>query len=388
MEASVDKRTNYKLIKSAADLSAELTAGGGSKYLLNTITLYEINGTINLAYPIELNNAYLVGMDSTEDKLVRTGGDLFTGSTGGAIKMLTLSGGKVFNLTGSEAQNLILRDLVIASSASVGSISNYGMVFMSVAQYVGNTTGITFANIKQLLISNIGWFANNAGTYETFTGTFDFIQKQGGFMVIDGGAIGIDVSSNPTVTKAVLSGVSFSGTGTQYVKRYTTGSYTGYNFSNVWSVDSPGIPKESDSDATGNLYFDSAPITTVNTTAIFKLPVSTSAVRLFRTAEGTGVNSENHLIYEGEGRRAINVLGSISFTATAGSRYTFSINKNGTKVVGSDVIADVLQTNARQSVSIIGTVDAVKNDYIEIYVQKTTNGSEQFLVTSYNLIVD
>ncbi|OBX24721.1 hypothetical protein LX77_03385 [Gelidibacter algens] len=291
-------------------------------------------------------------------------------------------------MTGSEAQNLILRDLVIASSASVGSISNYGMVFMSVAQYVGNTTGITFANIKQLLISNIGWFANNAGTYETFTGTFDFIQKQGGFMVIDGTAKGIDVSSNPTVAKAVLSGVSFSGTGTQYVKRYTTGSYTGFNFSNVWSVDSPGIPKEIDSEATGNLYYDSSTIITLSITTPFKLPVNTNALRLFRTAEGTGVNSENRLIYEGEGRRAINVLGSLSFTATVGSRYTFSIYKNGAKVVGSDVIADVLQTNARQSVSIIGTVDVVKNDYIEIYVQKTTIGTEQFLVTSYNLIVN
>jgi len=47
-------RNNYKLIKSAADLSAELAAGGGTRYLLTSNTLYEINGTITLAQPIEL----------------------------------------------------------------------------------------------------------------------------------------------------------------------------------------------------------------------------------------------------------------------------------------------------------------------------------------------
>ena len=104
-------RDNYKLIKSAADLSAELTAGGGSKYLLNSNTLYEINGTINLAYPIDINNAYVMGLDTNEDKLVRASGNLFVGNQGGSIKNLTLAGGTIFNLTGSAAQNLIIRDL-------------------------------------------------------------------------------------------------------------------------------------------------------------------------------------------------------------------------------------------------------------------------------------
>ncbi|HAI19772.1 MAG TPA: hypothetical protein DCM10_18160, partial [Xanthomarina gelatinilytica] len=203
-------RDNYKLIKSAADLSAELTAGGGSKYLLNSNTLYEINGTINLAYPIDINNAYVMGLDTNEDKLVRASGNLFVGNQGGSIKNLTLAGGTIFNLTGSAAQNLIIRDLVIANASSVGTISGYGMVFLSVVQYIGNTTGVTYTNIGNLLISNTGWFSTNLGTYETYTGTFDFIEKQGGFMVVNGSAKGIDVSSNPTVTKAVLTGVSFS----------------------------------------------------------------------------------------------------------------------------------------------------------------------------------
>jgi len=48
-ETSV-KRDNYKLVKSAADLAPELLAGGSS-YLLDENTYYEINGTINLTAP-------------------------------------------------------------------------------------------------------------------------------------------------------------------------------------------------------------------------------------------------------------------------------------------------------------------------------------------------
>ena len=74
------KRNNYKLIKSADDLAAELIAGGGSSYQLEENTYYEINGTIALSNPIDLNNAYISGLDANEDVLSATG-VVFKGST-------------------------------------------------------------------------------------------------------------------------------------------------------------------------------------------------------------------------------------------------------------------------------------------------------------------
>lgn len=389
-------RLNFKRIKStdvlATVLAAEKTAGGGTKYVLDTQTLYEINGTVNVDLPIDLNNAYIIGLDTNEDKLVKATGALFSGK-GGSIKGLTLqaTGGTVFTLAGTAAESLIFRDCFVFGSQSIGTISGFGLVFSSIVQYSGNGAGVTYTNISKLLLSNIGWFAGNLGTYEKLTGTFGLVQKQGGFSEVSGAATAFDVStSGLTVGVGILGGTVFSGTTTApdgYVKGYAAAqTYLGYNFSNVWNVDSPGIPKESDDVASGNLYYQSSSIVNITNTAAFKLPVNTNAIRLFRTAEGTGVNSENRLIYEGEGRRAINVLGALSFTATGGSRYTFSIYKNGGLVVGSEVEVDVTTTNARQSVSIIGTVDVAKNDYIEIYVKKTTSGNEQFLMTSYNLI--
>jgi hypothetical protein len=36
--------------------------------------------------PIEINNAYIVGLDSGDDKIVKFGGDLFVGSTGAPLE--------------------------------------------------------------------------------------------------------------------------------------------------------------------------------------------------------------------------------------------------------------------------------------------------------------
>lgn len=395
MNSEANGRSKFKRIKSVADLAPELSGG---KYVLATDTYYEVNGTIIVDAPIDINNAYLVGLDANEDRLIKNSGILFQGTKGGTIKNLTISkaGGslQVFDLTGDATgsplvgtQNLIVRDCIIAGCNSIGTVSGFNLAFFAVVQYASNTTGITFSNTAQLLLSNIGWFGNNSGTFETFTGSFNLLQKLGGFSDVKSGAIGVDVSSNPTIINdAVLESVVFTGASSQYVKPYTVGTYTGFNFNNRWNVRSAGIPNETDADATGNLYYQSSSVVNLNSTTAFKLPVNTNSIRLFRTAEGAGANSENRLIYEGAKSRALNVLGALSFTATAGSRYVFSIYKNGSKVTGSDVEADVTTTNARQSVSIIGTVDVVKNDYIEIYMQKPAPGSEQILITTYNFI--
>lgn len=390
-DTSANKRNNYKLIKSSADLAQELSDGGGTSYKLNTNTYYEINGTITLAKPIDINNAYISGLDSNEDVLTSPG-TVFKGSTGGSIKNITIKGNKAFEITGpgiATNTSLLVQNTIIDGMTSVGSIDGVGLFFANIVQFLNNTNGITYSNIGNLLLSNQGWFGNNSGTFEKFTGNFGLIEKVSGFSSANGSAVAFDVSSIGGVGTGILQGTVFTGnTSVGYVKGYTSGSYPGFNFNNIWSVSAPGIPRENDDIASGNLYFDNSSVVNYSSTNAVKLPVNTNSIRLFRTAEGTGTDSENRLIYNGEGKRSVNVLGSISFTATSGSRYTFSINKNGTKVIGSEVIADVLQTNARQAVSIIGTVDVVKNDYIEIYVQKTSAGSEQFLVTSYNLIVN
>ena len=230
MDSAVNGRIKYKLIKStdvlATVLATELAAGGGAKYLMDSGTFYEINGTITFTLPIDLNNAYISGLDTNDDKIITTSGNSFDGTTGGSIKNVTITnngGGKVFNLSGTAAQNFILRDTVILGCSNVGSITGFGLVFLSIVQHVGNGTGIVYDTINKLLISNVGWFGNNTGTFEKLQGTFGLVEKQGGFSEVNGTSIGFDVSSNPIITgDAVMETVVFTGilTTGKYVNGY------------------------------------------------------------------------------------------------------------------------------------------------------------------------
>ncbi|MFV8324303.1 hypothetical protein [Flavobacterium sp. ZS1P14] len=401
MSSEANGRLKFKLIRStdvlATVLAAEKTAGGSTKYLLEANTLYEINGTINVDLPIELNNAYVIGMDAGEDKLIKASGDLFTGTTGGSIKILTLTAtsGTVFNVigtgsiaAGTQTQSLIVRDCIVIGSSNVGKIENFALVFVSIVQFLGNTAGIIYKDIAKVLLSNAAWFGNNSGTYEAFQGTFGLIEKTGGFSEVYGAGIGFDVSSNPTITgDAVMESVVFTGTlsSGKYVNGYTVGNYTGYNFNNNWSVRCAGIPTEGDSYATGFLY-DSNNTTSSRTTATtlnqgYKVVTNATATNnMFRVSSGTS----GRLTYTGKKTRVFQVNASVSFVeSSSGSNtnYLFYIAKiasDGTTVTALSATETYLDTNSGfvQAFPISGTVQLNANESVEVYLKRITNPSQ------------
>ena len=371
----LDSRNNYKLVKNASDMADELALGGGTTYLLDTDTYYEINGTIVLAAPIDLNDAYISGLDANEDILVRVGGSIFAGSSGGSIRNLTLTapGGTIFALTGSGAETLVFQNSIIANTASVGAISTFGVVFMNIIQLVNNTTGISYTNIGNVLLSNVAWFDSNAGTYETFAGTFDLIEKTSGFCKVPTGVTGMDFSANPTVGQGTILNTPFTGAGT-YINRYTLGSYTNYNFDNSWFVSSPGIPAESDLTTTGYYYMtgNTTATTFVTDDVPVKIAGATTSSNLFRTS-----STDNRLVYEGKEAREFEVIctGTLDHQPSAapnGRFYEFFLSKtpNG----GSAAIVPAISSERRFSnndignFTLIGLVSLEPGDAIEVYV--------------------
>lgn len=399
--SGVPGRINFKRIKStdvlATVLAAELLAGGGSKYVLNSSTLYEINGTVVFNFPIDLNNAYVQGLDTNGDIIVRSTGNMFEGANGGSIKGVTLiaTAGNVFNLSGAATQNLIFRDCVVANSNSVGTISGFGLVFLSIVQFSANTNGITYNNITQLLLSNLGWFNNNLGTYEKLTGTFTLVEKQGGFSQVDGTAIGFDVSANPVITgDADLETFVFTGTNTAgYVKPYTVGTYTGYNFNNSWTVRASGIPAEADSYAVGDFSIDYAVgsgagtsfTNNLNPSNTLKVNGTSTSTNLFRFSTDGGIS--NRLKYLGKKKRIFQVAGSISFQVPAAGIYIIYIAKNGTilsqyKIYGRGTVAAdivVLPLNA--------SVELTNNDYIEVFAQRYSGGNGDIITPNMAITI-
>lgn len=403
INSSVSGRSNFKRIKSTDVLStvlaSELAAGGGTRYVMNSNTLYEINGQVQFDFPIDLNNSYIQGLDTNDDIITRASGNIFEGSTGGSIRNLTLraTGGNVFNLNAAATQNLIFRDSVVSGSNSVGTISGFGLVFMSIVQYAGNTNGITYNNISQLLLSNVGWFSNNSGTYEKFTGTFNLIEKQGGFSHVESAsATGFDVStSGLTVSSGILESVVFTGTNTAgYVKPYSTGTYTGYNFTNNWIVRSSGILTESDNNAVGDFSVDYAvgsgigvSFNTSNPSNIVKIGTASSvstSLNLFRFATD-GV--PNRLKYVGKNKRIFHITGSVSFQVPAAGTYIIYIAKNGTALSQTKIYGRGSATNDIVVVPINGTAELSTNDYIEIFAQRYTGANGDIVVPNMSITI-
>ena len=405
MSSDANGRLKFKRIKStdvlATVLAAEKTAGGNTKYLLDTGTLYEMNGTIVFDLPIELNNAYVDGLDSGEDKLVKTSGDLFTGTTGGSIKGLTISvtgGGNVFNIIGpgaigAQTQTLIFRDCIVANSSNVGKIENFSMMFMSIVQFSGNTNGIIYKDIRRLLISNVAWFGNNSGTFETLQGTFDLVQKNGGFSGVTGAAIGFDVSANPTiVADAVVNEVVFAGTFTtgKYVNGYTIGSYPGFSFDNQWSVRSSGVPSEGDSYASGNLYLDrtvASPTIQLSTTGtVYKIPGTTISTNLYRMDGATN----NRLVYLGKKPRTFTATASVSFEGGSGTTdvlfFFVKYDSLGaaTNITSSETFIDS-NTTSVQSFPVTGTVSLASGEYVQLCAKRINGSNKIFTIRSYNM---
>lgn len=394
-------RIKFKRIKStdvlATVLAAEKTSGGGSKYLLDTGTFYEINGTITIDLPIDLNNAYISGLDANEDKLVRTSGNLFDGATGGSIRNLTIQvtgGGKVFNLSGPATQNLIIRDAVIAGSSNVGSVTGFGLVFVSIVQYVGNSMGIVYDSISKLLISNAAWFGNNAGTYEKLQGTFGLVQKQGGFSEVIGTSIGFDVSSNPTITgDAVMETVVFTGTLTtgKYVNGYSPAIYSGYNFDNNWSIRCAGIPTEVDASAVGEFSVDyavgsgaSTGFSGTNPTSIIKVAGISASSNLFRFSTG-GVS--NKLVYQGKKKRFFQVTGSISFQVPAIGTYIIYISKNNAPITQYKIYGRGAAANDILVLPLNALVELSNSDYIEVFAQRYSSTTNNDSIITPNMTV-
>lgn len=392
MNSGSNQRNNYVLVKSASDLPAP----SGEKITLASNTFYEINGTITLTAPIDLNNAYVAGLDANEDILSFPAGIVFEGSTGGSIRNVTIKGAQAFKITGpgiSSPTSLLVQNTIIdGMTTSVGSISGLGLYFGNIVQFINNKGGISYSNIGNLLLNNQAWFASNQGTFETLSGSFGLVEKASGFSTVDGSDVALDVSSNPVVGNGVLLGTVFSGTTSApngYINKYTSGSYTGYNFTNAWSVNCPGIPREADDAATGDINL-SAAVGSGVTTAFsadktpIKLAGTTASNSLFRF-EKVG---DNRITYRGAKKRFFQVNASVSYQATGDPTIILYIAKNGavitqTKVYGRGASGFFVSAGIL-ALPIIGTIELSSGDYIEIWAERFS-GTGDMNTVSLNL---
>ena len=395
---SNNERKNFKLVNATSDLADELTAGGGSTYELEENNLYEINGTVVIDNPINLNGAYVVGLDTSEDVLVNgTGGSLFEStSSGGSLRNLTLNGNdaQLFSISGDGSQSFIMNNCVIAGANSVGSFSNMNVVFFSIVQFVNNRGGLTSSDINSYFFNLAYWNESNSGTFQNLSGSFTDIQFASGRIITETGETGLDVSSNPTINRsAMITDVTFDGAGTR-VNPYTgAGTYSGYNFTNDWEVNCPGIPRESDNNASGNIYIQRNSTTNNPSFSIASAtPIDASIAEgeLFRfSTDNVNVTNNNILVYEGKETRTFSVNGNLAFEPTSQggvTLYAFYIRRfdnagNSIDIpLGTEVYEEVgSASNATsgdylvRAIPLSGKVTLAPGDYVRLYGQLISN---------------
>ncbi|PPK96297.1 hypothetical protein LY01_00115 [Nonlabens xylanidelens] len=402
-------RENYKLVKDISDLSDELIAGSGSQYLLNTDFLYEINGSVTFDFPINLNGAYVEGVDSGEDVIINaSGAAFFQGTSGGSLRNLTVSGNgnPIFDITGSGSELLVSNNTIYLGASAVGTLDSLGTVFFSISQFVGNTDGLAVSNMSTFLMSNVFWTASNTGTFIAFSGTFNNLQMSSGRIEADTGEVGVDVSANPTINNdATLSQLSFVGSG-MHVNPYTVGTYTGFNFTKHWNVNCSGLPVETDQVSVADINFNftagggaGTTFGSVSNGTPIKLAGATTSNNLFRFSS----SGNNRVVYEGKKKRFFNVSSSVSFEgSTPGDRYIFYIARgragdptptvidatgvwkvvnNAASVPPSTTVRDI------SAVPIVGVFDLEPNDYIEVWVERFS-GTGQIFTVALNLAIN
>ncbi len=375
----VRTRKNLVLVQSAADLAAAVAG----VITLVAGTTYEVNGTIFLTSKINLNGCYLIGRDANNDKLIYTpgSGELMTGAKGGTMKNLTLAaittGAKLFNLAMTAGENLIIRDNIVANCKDVGLVSGGYIVFFSVVQYSGNTNGITYQNISNLLIDNVAWFSTNFNTFEKLVGTFDVVEKLGGFSqpLLTNTAVGMDITGITSITEtANFKSTAMLGTGTRVLG----------SFSNKWEVEVSGITTEKDDVAAGNLYIStSVPtnFTAVNTPT--KLSGTTTPVNLFRVSSP----SSNRLTYTGSKAKRFTIVCSLTSSQTSSNKeYSYYIYKNGIQLPESRQKIKLINASDQVSTTISCTALLASNDYIEVWVEANTS-TTTLNVETFNLAI-
>jgi hypothetical protein len=374
VQSSANIRSNFVIVKSAADLPAP----SGGVITLVAGTTYEVNGTVLLTSKINLNGCYLVGLDANNDKLVYTpsSGELFTGTKGGTIKTVTLAsittGSKLFNLDMGSTENLIVRDAIIVGCKDIGLVKGGNICFFSVINYSGNTSGITYQNIATLLLDNTAWFSNNAGTFEKLVGSFNLIDKLGGFSqpLSASSATAFDITGITAITDAAnLKNTAFLGNGTR-----VNGIFSG-----KWEVEGAGINTEKDATATGNIYLTGVATTNFSGANVpVKVASTTMAAELFRVT----APADNRLTYTGSKSRRFSIIASMSVTAQSANKYfSFYVYKNGVLVPGSEQALRLSSGVDKGSLTISCTLQMDTNDYIEIWAANTSDATSLTIET-------
>lgn len=350
-------------------------------------TIYQITGNVNIAgNRLVLSSlTSLIGLSRFTDQLTYTGtGVMFTATTTCKFQELkfTAATGTLFSFTGSSTESCVITNCFSDSCATVGTITTWSnMSWRSMSIVSATTAGLSFVGAcGEFIIDNSFWNSTNGTAIDFGTATFNRIQVLGSnrFIVSSGatGISGLVNSGNINSSGAgLISNCDFSGVGTLTNNILPTDIR--------WMLLGNGGIDDTRFAATGHVITQAT--TTSVTTTPSKIQVGTAFVSGIQdqfTVDNTG-----KVVYLGTDTQLFDVGAVVMWEIGTGSNqiFRFYIAKNGT-IVTATVSEQEFDATDPISVSIHGVVSMSTNDFIEVYVEKST-GTDTSTARTMNMAI-
>jgi hypothetical protein len=293
------------------------------------------------------------------------------------IKLDAGASGTVFDLNGGGTEEAFLFDITIVNCAKVGDFASWYSLVWEQGEVFDGGTGITTSGTSHKLIFDliefVAWDINQT-MIDIGTTTYDFCdffrcEFEGGTT----GQTGIDIAASSANINAGFEGriedCFFENTLTNAVLNADAGDLLWYYFGNGAGL------QDSSYNAQGYNH-------TLTTTTIGVGDGDSGNPKLMNGSTNWVAEHEDHwtistggrITYNGEEPREFHARAVINGTVASGTgkNFNFYIAKNGTAITASKITRE-FSSGTNGTVTSAAIVDAVKNDYFELFVENTTD---------------
>lgn len=320
-------------------------------------------------------NTTILGSSSENSRIKSTGltgTALLSSAWSTPIRGITLEAETALNLdaAGNSGQALDWFGVNFTDCENIGLIKDYNNIVWTDCGVL-NSANLTFDGTISTVAFNSSLFDGRDGqTTLIFPSTLTILRRfraiYSAFVTL-AGETAINMSTSATVPTEgyILDTCNFSGGGT-----YTAGVQSNDNKA-LW-VNCRGI-KNSDSVAT--MYMQNNATATV--IAAPNTPVKVAGTTTAGSNNQRFTHSQGRLTYVGARERDFLVTATISLvSAGANDQYGFYIVKNGTPITESEQYVTANAAGRVESVGLQVITDLAENDYIEIWIENTTDADD------------
>jgi len=366
---------------------ADLPAAVAGVIQLANNTAYEFQTSIDLggARLVCGTNNVLEGLSFAGTAITSTGlsGALITSASSLRIQSLGLTAatGSLFDLNNGAAGNLLVSQLMVTNTPTLGTIKNYANVVINETIFF-NSANLTIDGTVASFVSDTCLWDGRTGqttiivpATAVITRRFRFLY--GGF-IVNPGETGINFSASATIPDEsyILDNAHFSGGGT-YLAGLTHTSNKATFFNCV------GITNTS---AIAQYYMTSnATATTIGSSGTFVKAAGTTTP-VSALVQKFDLATSNRAGYTGASSAAFRVNVFASMTSGNNQNLRMRIAVNGTTLAESTAR---FQTSGSGAASNIGTqalISMVPTDYVEVFVANDT-AANNITVTDLNVTV-